>query len=415
MLQRSSQKKRNPRLNILVLTTLFPNLIQTNRAVFTKQLCVKLRDYADVRVVAPVPYFPPIKGFGSWSQYHLIPKEEHGDITVYHPRYLVMPKLEILTGFFYFIACLRIVRHIRKQFQFDVLNVHWAYPDGFAGMLLGIVFNVPVVITAHGSDIYLYSKYPGVRRLLRWTMNKANSVVAVSKALKSAIETMCAKCQVEVIPCAAVDPLRFQALDKVQCRKELGLPGNKKIVLFVGNLVRVKGVKHLIEAFGRLTEAGHKDVLLILVGDGSDKAALQDHVRRHDLEPFVLVAGRKTHQEIPLWMNSADLFCLPSLSEGMPNVVIEAMACGTPVIATKVGGVPDIINSDLYGYVVPPADSAALSKAIERAFSVEWDHQAISDFARQITWDSIAKRYIGLFELLLSKQRSCIRKEGSCL
>jgi teichuronic acid biosynthesis glycosyltransferase TuaC len=399
-------------LNILVLTTLFPNSIQTHRAVFTKQLCQELMEHARVQVVAPVPYFPPIKGFGQWSHYHAIPREEQYGISVYHPRYLVIPKLEILTGFFYFIACVRILRHIRKQFKFDVLNVHWAYPDGFAGMLLGLAFNVPVVITAHGSDIYLYSKYPGVRRLLKWTMSRANSVIAVSKALKSAIQDLCTECIIEVIPCAAVDPLRFNMLNKAECRKELGLPEDKKIVLFVGNVVPVKGVKYLIEAVNRLKKAGRKNLLLVIVGDGSDKAALEEYVRLHNLETFVHFAGRKSHQEIPLWMNCADLFCLPSLSEGMPNVVIEAMACGRPVVGTLVGGVPDIINSDLLGTVVSSADSEALSTAIENAFSRDWDHKAISDFARQITWDSIAKRYLRLFESLLSKQRLGIQSEG---
>jgi teichuronic acid biosynthesis glycosyltransferase TuaC len=402
-------------LNILVLTTLFPNAIQTNRAVFTKQLCVNLRDYTGVMVVAPVPYFPPLKGFGRWSQYSLIPKEEHSDIAVYHPRYLVIPKLEMLTGFNYFIGCLRLLKRIRKQYRFDVLNVHWAYPDGFAGILLGMVFNVPVVVTAHGSDVYIYSKYPGVRRLLSWTMNKANSVIAVSKALKSEIEMMSTKSQVKVIPCAAVDPHRFRMLEKSQCRKELGLPEDKKIVLFVGNLVHVKGVIHLIEAFNILKDAGQQNLLLILVGDGIDKPVLQDYVRRHDLEATVLVVGRKNHQEIPLWMNSADLFCLPSLSEGMPNVVIEAMACGSPVVGTRVGGVPDIIKTENLGYVVPPADSAALSKAIARALSVEWNHQAISKFAQQMTWDTIARSYKSLFDSLLSKGGAHTHQEESCL
>ncbi len=343
----------------------------------------------------------------------MIPKVEHEDLLVHHPRYLVVPKVEILTGLLYFLACLRVLRRIRKQFRFDALHVHWAYPDGFAGSMLSVVFKVPVVITAHGSDIYTYSKYPGVRWLLKWGLRKANSVVAVSNALRSEIKAMRLDHPVEVIPCAAVDPERFKIINLRQCRKELGLPEENKIILFVGNLLPVKGIKYLIEALAGLKTSGVQNVLLVLVGDGSEHAALRDTVRNLGLESSVLFAGRRPHQEIPLWMNSADVFCLPSLSEGTPNVIMEAMACGKPVVGTQVGGVPDVIRPDSTGYIVSPADSTALSKALEKALSSVWNHVYISEIAKQVTWDSLAQKYFHLFQAILSNEKERTRQEKS--
>lgn len=389
-------------MKVLVMTSLFPNDIQPDRAVFIKQFCQKLSENAEVLVVAPVPYFPPIVGFKRWSHYSRIPREERLEsMRVYHPRYLVIPKLELFTGIFYFITALRWLRRVRKQFNYDVLNVHWAYPDGFAGALLQTVFKTPVIMTVHGSDIYIYSNYPGVRRLLKWAINRVASVVAVSHALRSAIEAMGVRRNIHVIPCAAVDPKLFRILDQEDCRKGLKLPGKKRIILFVGNLVAVKGVRYLLDAMKILMAARKEDVLLILVGDGSERTQLQRQARRMGLESCVLFVGKRPHEEIPLWMNSADVFCLPSLSEGMPNVVVEALACGKPVVGTQVGGVPEIVRSDRLGYMVPPEDGAALSKAIGAALSNHWDTADISQYGNMMTWDINVQAYLGIIRSLL--------------
>src|SRR6266566_1494489 len=133
-------------MKILVMTSLFPNDVQPHRGVFMKQFCQKLSENAEILVLAPVPYFPSLPGFKQWSHYSRIPREERlGSIRVCHPRYLVIPKLEILTGMFYFITALRWLRRMRRHsYNYDVLNVHWAYPDGFAGALLQTVFKTPV-------------------------------------------------------------------------------------------------------------------------------------------------------------------------------------------------------------------------------------------------------------------------------
>lgn len=399
-------------MKILVVTTLYPNAATPHRAVFVRQFCAKLKEYAEIRILAPVPYFPPLPWFKRWNAFRAVPQwEETENGAVEHPRYLVLPKVEMLTGWLYLLSVLPAVRRIRSEFPFDCLNVHWAYPDGFAMALAGRLLGCPVVLTAHGSDIYSYRNRPLVNPLLRWAFGQVQAVVAVSEALKQAIGGIGATRRLAVIPCAAINPDIFAMRDQRQCRQRLGLADAESWIVFIGNLVPVKGCRFLVEAFAQLKAMRAGQTLrLAIVGDGPERAELESLADRLGIRPQVVFAGRRPHHEIPEWMNSADIFCLPSLSEGMPNVAVEAMACGRPVVASRVGGLPDLVPTPWAGLLVPAGDSEQLAGALAQAVGRDWDAKAISDYARKMTWDDIAKRFVALAATAISGSQSTSKK-----
>jgi len=170
-------------MKVLVFTTLYPNNVWPNQGVFIKERMTQFArlDGCEVKVVAPVPYFPPIKANWRWRFSQVAPSEVRDGIEVYHPRYYMTPKWGMtLYGILMFLSVVLAVRKLRRDFDFDLIDAHFVYPDGFAAVLLGKCFNKPVVVTARGSDVNLYSAFPIIHRLLRYTLNEAKSVIAVS-------------------------------------------------------------------------------------------------------------------------------------------------------------------------------------------------------------------------------------------
>jgi glycosyltransferase involved in cell wall biosynthesis len=207
--------------------------------------------------------------------------------------------------------------------------------------------------------------------------------------------------KLHVIP-NGYDEHLFKPLSTAKAREKLGLPQNKKILLSVGNLVDVKGHTYLIGAMS-LVLRKRKDIRLIIVGSGPLKELLQSMVKRYGLEDYVMLAGGRRHEEIPIWMSASDIFILPSLREGFPTVIPEAMACGKPIVATKVGGVPEAIYSDELGILVPPKDPEWLSWAILEGFNRKCDSTTILGHAKKYSWSELAKQILLIYQKALDK------------
>ena len=189
----------------------------------------------------------------------------------------------------------------------------------------------------------------------------------------------------------------FKPISMHKARTKLNLPLNKKIILCVGNLVSVKGHSYLIDAMQIVTRK-RDDVILIIVGSGFLMKKLQKKAMELGLNGKILFIGEKKHEEIPIWMNACDVLVLPSLNEGFPTVIPEAMACGKPVIATYVGGVPEAISSSELGTLVAPKDPEALSQAILEGLSHDWLHEKILVEAKRYSWSNIVKQIIAVYE-----------------
>lgn len=383
-------------MKVLVITNLFPNSQEPTRGIFNFQQCLSLSKLCEIKVIAPLPWSPFARLFKRGAAFAKVPDHEViNGIEVYHPRYFMIPKVgRSLYGVYLFLSLYRKVKFIQKVFNFDVAYVPWVYPDGVACQWICSRLKKPIIIAALGSDINMYLRYYFRRSMIVRALNHADGVVAVSNSLKSKM-VMCGVSQklVNVIPNGVNDAL-FNVKDKLKCRVTLGLDPASKIILFAGNLVPVKGIQYLIDAFLALQEnvAGMK---LVIVGDGPLKNELISSSRK--IGNSIVFVGRQPHHLMPLWMNACDIFCLPSINEGCPNVLLEAMACGAYIVASNVGGIPDIVDSDATGILVPPGEAGLLRQALERALSKVVSKNNTRATVTQ-NWDDNALQLYSIFQ-----------------
>lgn len=388
-------------MNTLLLTTFFPNSVQPTRTVFVKNLANELRKRCGLTVVAPVPYAPPLPG-GKWSRYREIPAEEDLDgFHLFHPRYAVIPGQERLTGFFYYRSLYGFIKKMHGAVGFSLIHAHCAYPDGYGAFLIARRLKLPIIVTAHGSDINRYAAREDIRPLVKKSLSGSARVIAVSNALKEKIVSLGVDPKkVEVIPCAAADAERFAPRDKVACREAVGADKEGKVIVFVGDLVQVKGISFLLRAVDALREK-IPGLSLYIVGDGALRETLMAEAEALGLSSVVRFKGAVPHAEVPEWIGCADVLCLPSMSEGMPNVVIEALSSGVPVVASMVGGIPDVVKDGVNGFLVPPAECDALARALERALAARWDIKSVTVGTEGFRWASLAERNISAYRDVL--------------
>ncbi|WP_456365947.1 glycosyltransferase family 4 protein [Thermococcus sp.] len=293
---------------------------------------------------------------------------------------------------------------IENDIDFDLIHAHFIWPSGYAAARLAREFNVPLVITAHGYDVYdLPFRGKGWFERVRFALDSADHVITVSQ---SNFEILTGKLgvpveKVSVIP-NGFDSRLFYPMDKFEVREKLGLPLDKKVILNVANLVPVKGHEFLVRAMVDVLKV-RRDVLLVVVGDGPLRGKLEGLVKKLGLGEYVKFVGAKPHGEVPLWMNAADLFVLSSLREGNPTVMFEALGVGLPFVGTSVGGVPEVIKSEDYGLLCPPANAKCLAEKILIALEKDWDREKIIKHAQQFTWDKIAKGIIKIYKEVLNK------------
>jgi len=392
-------------MNVLVFTTLYPNNVWPEQGVFIKERMSQfaLLQGCDVKVVAPVPYFPDLKVNWRWRFSQVARMEMRDGIEVCHPRYVMMPKLGMtLYGVMMFLSVLATVKRIQKKFDFDIIDAHWVYPDGLAAVLLGRFFKKPVVVSARGSDINLYGQFPLIRRLLRYTLHKTDRVIAVSRALKMAMVRLgIPDSKISVIP-NGVDTKKFYPLSRKEAREKLGVPGDAKVILSVGHLTPGKGFDVVMRAIALLLEESPQENLqLIIVGDGPFRKALEKTGSILNLGRNVSFRGNVSHEELFLLYSAADLFCLASEMEGCPNVILESLACGTPVVATAVGGIPEIIQSDEFG-LLAERNETKIAGAIQAALRKSWQSRDLIQFAKQHSWEQTAWAVRHVFESVLN-------------
>jgi teichuronic acid biosynthesis glycosyltransferase TuaC len=379
------------RVNVLTFTSLFPNNVWPQHGVFVKERITRLArlEGHEVKVVAPVPYCPPL-AFGRRRLFSRVERAEVIEgLEVQHPRYFMVPKATMTSyGMTMALSALPTLRRLQRRFDFDVIDAHFVYPDGMAAVLLGRLLGKPVVVTARGSDVNTYSEMPLIRRLLRFTLRRADAVIAVSRALKAAIVRLgVAENAVRVIP-NGVDATKFHPIDRAEARRGLGLPDGR-IVLSVGGLVDVKGFDVLIRSFKRLGGRDNRGALLVIVGDGPRRQSLEALAAESGLRERVRFAGAVGHEDLARWYSAADLFCLASSREGWPNVVLEALACGTPVVAAAVGGIPEILRDPRVG-LLSRRDPGEFAAVMERALAFRWNAGDIVEYARRHSWEGAA-------------------------
>jgi teichuronic acid biosynthesis glycosyltransferase TuaC len=366
------------------------------RAIFVWNLATALRRWVALSVVAPVPFAPPLRCVSRWRALRSIPgRSNEASLTVFHPRFVALPKLEAFNGLSYGLGVLRLLRLLVRERGIQLLHAHCAYPDGVGVALAAAALRLPYVVTAHGSDINVYADKVAVRPQLRWALRRAAAVIAVSRGIQDKIRALepSLGSRVVHIPCAAADPGVFGLRDRAQARRRLELDPAARVVVFAGHLVPIKGLDTLIDAWGLLAHSGRLSAAdrLIVVGEGPLRRKLQTQVQQVRVAPLVRFAGEIPQEELSAWLCAASVFCLPSRNEGTPNVVIEALACGRPVVASAVGGIPDLIGP-ANGVLVNPGDAQALARGLSEALGRGWSAEQIAATASGYTWDALAQR-----------------------
>jgi len=382
-------------MKILIITNLFPNNLEPARGTYNKQQITELSKLCELKVIAPLP----------WHSHSKVKEREIiAGIEVFHTRYFMTPKLfRSLYGFLFFFSLLKKVKKIYRDFKFDLIYSPWAYPDGYGSFLIAKKLRVPIIIGILGSDINIFTQYFLRRKMISCALKRSDGVIAVSTPLKErAVSIGVPSEKISVIK-NGVDTNLFKPMARERCRQKLGLGLDKKIILFIGNLVPVKGINYLIDAFSGIS-GKHENIELVIVGEGYVKKRLLRQVNKLSLSDKVRFIPNKPHNEIPLLINACDVFCLPSLNEGCPNVLLEALACGKPVVATNVGGISEIISSQDYGILVPPKNSTELSVALENALNKNWNFETMVEGVFNCSWSLNAKKVFELIEDVVNKR-----------
>ena len=392
-------------MRVLVITNLFPNKFEPERATYNRQQISMLSKLCHLKVVAPVSWFPLKRFFEKNTVSSQIPKKETIDgIETFHPRYFTIPKVgRSLYGFLFFLSVLIPVLRIYNTFKFDIIFATWAYPDSFAAVLLSKLLNKPIITKVHGTDINEYTRYWLRRKMISFTLDNSGRVISVSKALRDKIAEIGVEPEKIRVVYNGIDNEIFKPLNKASTRRELGIAMDKKVILFVGNLKPVKGLIYLIEAFSGIAKGALPNAILIIIGEGELRRELENETKKLMIQNRVYMSGSKPHHEIPKWINACDLFCLPSLSEGMPNVILEALACGVPVVASSVGGIPEILTSTDYGFMVEPEKSEELREALLECLSKSWNREAIREYSSRFSWRNSAEMIYQEITAILSE------------
>lgn len=391
-------------LRTLVLSGLYPSRSRPTFGVFVESRLRRLAETGRVlpEVLAPLPWCPPAaardparRALAATAAAEL----RHG-IPVEYPRYPHLPRLGVplQPWAIYRALAPRLARRLAAGRRIDLLDAHYVYPDGVAAALLARRFRLPLVITARGTDLNLIAREPIPRRWIRWAIGRAQGLVAVCAALARVYEELGADpARIRVLR-NGVDLELFRPLDRAALRAAAGLAG--PVLLTVGQLIERKGVHLVLEALATLPGS-----TLLVAGDGPERAALGRRAERLGLGDRVRFLGTVPHERLPELYNQADCLVLASSREGWANVLLEAMACGTPVVATAVWGTPEVVCAPAAGRLVGRREPAALAAAIAELLRAPPSRAATRAHAEGFSWDETTAGQLELFARVLAEAR----------
>ena len=389
-----------PPIRLLTFSTLFPNAARPNHGVFVENRLRHLvaSGAATSTVVAPVPWFPSAAPrFGDWARHARAPRmEERNGLAVLHPRYPVLPRVGMsLAPWLLFRALLPVLRAMHARDAFDAIDAHYLYPDGVAAVWLGRRLGLPVVVTARGTDVTLIPRYAVPRRLIRGAIRNAAALIGVSAALKAVLVELGAPPDKVTVLRNGVDTTLFRPPpDREAARQALGLRG--PTLISVGLLIERKGHHHTIEAMRQLPEFG-----LLIVGEGPEQARLAGLIERYGLGEKVRLLGPRPHAELPSLYGATDALVLASSREGWANVLLEAMACGTPVVASNIPGNPEVVREAAAGVITEANTPDGIAAAVRRLFAALPARAATRAYAEPFGWDETTAGQLAVFRRVM--------------
>lgn len=390
---------RRAQPKILSLCCLYPNPLEPRQGIFVQRRLQSLAELTEVRIVSPlalVQYGSP-KGSRLRMRRICPVDRQDGNVSVLAPRWFYPPLSGSLTPVWLFAALAHPLKRLRRNYPFEILDTHFGYPEGIAGALLSTMLGIPFTMTLRGNEPK-HSRGISGRWWMGWALRRATRVFTVSERLRQfAIRSGARPERVKTIP-NGIEPAVFFPRDRESCRIKHGFPAGRRLIVSAGALVERKGHHRVIEALKFVRETGTDAYLAIAGGPGPEGAyerQLRERTSALGLTASVRFLGPVSSDVMAELMSAADVCCLASTNEGWPNVVHEALACGTPVVATDVGAVPDMLVHGRHGLVVPVNDPPALVRALQEALAMDWDRAMISDFGRARSWHQVATEVLG--------------------
>ncbi len=381
-------------LRILSFSSLYPNTLQPRHGIFVENRLKHLIEHypVELTVVAPVPWFPfKAPCFGQYAVYAQVPaQEQRHNIQVYHPRYPVIPKIGMnLTPELMFQATRGLIKQLHQQHRFQLIDSHYIYPDGVCAVKLAQMLNLPVTMTARGNDITLCPQYRKPRRMIRHAIDYSDAVISVCQFLANEIDKLDIHQPRNLVMRNGVDLQRFTPKPREAIRQRLKL--DKFTLIAVGHFIERKGQHLIIEALRELP-----DVQLLLIGDGPMQDELQRLIHDYQLQSQVNIIGALPQTELADYYSAADCMVLASSREGWANVLLEAMACGTPVIATRVSGTPEVVLNDTAGQLITRSPQGIIA-GLQQLRANYPQRQAVRHYAEQFSWDQTSASLYQLF------------------
>jgi glycosyltransferase involved in cell wall biosynthesis len=402
-------------MRVLALTSLYPNPFQPTLGTFNYQQFRALASMHSLRVIAPISWTRELsarwKGSGSPKADGLpaVRRVERDGVWVEHPRYLFPPKFfRGMYGHCFKRSIARVFHRVVSEFRPDVVLGAWAFPDGWAAVKLAHEAGLPIALKVHGSDILTIDRASPKWARTAEALSEAETVVAVSQDLAEKASTFGIPLEKARVVYNGVDSDLFRPGSMEEARTKLGLELGVPTLLYIGNLFPMKGVDVLVDACDQLKKQG-QSFRCCIVGSGGMRPSLEAQIKMLGLQDNVRLVGARPHRDLPDWFRAADVLVLPSYSEGVPNVLLEAVACGTRYVASRVGGIPEIAHLGM-GWLVPPGDVDALAAGIRSSLDVGASPfagnlprmRSHNDAARELA-DSLERACLGYREKVMKK------------
>lgn len=394
------------KIRLLTFSTLYPSSVRPGHGIFVE---TRLRELirsgkVEARVVSPVPwFFSENPKYGEYALMAKTPLAEHRNgIDVQHPRYALPPKVGMNVAPFLLAlgAAPTISRMLKEGYDFDLIDAHYYYPDGVAAALLAKWFGKPYVVTARGTDLNFIPQYPLPRRMIHWAARHAQASIGVCTALVDVLRDWGLDPDHLHVMRNGVDLVRFQPQPQAAMRHQLGIDGTP-VLISVGYLIERKGHNIAIDALAKLLPT-HPDAQLLIVGDGPERKALEQQVSNLSLTGKVRFTGAIPNTELAKWYSAADALLLCSSREGWANVLLEAMACGTPVVATRIWGTPEVVSNRTAGRLMASRDASALVDSLHDLLANPPSRDEVRQHAECFSWDDTTQAQLKLFSSIVN-------------
>ena len=381
-------------MKVLFISNLFPDQQEDYRGQDNANLLHRLSAHCEVRALSTRPCLP------SLSPRRFLPREQDAQLRPQFVPYYYIPKVgSLFNHLLFYYSTRETVRRIVNEFAPDVILSSWSYPDSCAIAVMAKSWDIPLVSICQGSDVHMYMAFPLRSQVIKANLIHANTIIPRSHKLGDILLNS-GFYPSQIVPVYnGVDTSIFCLSDKVGAKAGLGLEPDAAHLLYVGNFFTVKNPSLLVRSLALVQESfPGKKVRLLMIGEGYLEDSLKSLVEELELVDSVSFHGRKGPAGVAKFMQASDLLCIPSFNEGLPNVLLESLSCGLPVVSTDVGGIGEVLNDPVCGSLVPSHEPVDYAASVTRRLQMEVDPAYIINFSKRFSWDETVLTYFRILQ-----------------